>query len=63
VSINSGIGKCCAPQVLRTASASLAGQVGGGRGGGMEAFRINGERLWQSLMEMARIGATPRGGV
>ena len=29
----------------------------------MEAFRINGERLWQSLMEMARIGATPRGGV
>jgi hypothetical protein len=29
----------------------------------MEAFHINGERLWQSLMEMARIGATPRGGV
>ena len=29
----------------------------------MEALRINGERLWQSLMEMARIGATPRGGV
>jgi len=29
----------------------------------MEAFCINGERLWQSLMEMARIGATPRGGV
>src|SRR5215470_8897181 len=29
----------------------------------MEAFRINGERLWQSLMEMARIGATPLGGV
>jgi N-carbamoyl-L-amino-acid hydrolase len=24
---------------------------------------INGERLWQSLMEMARIGATPNGGV
>ena len=29
----------------------------------MAAFRINGERLWQSLMEMARIGATARGGV
>ncbi len=29
----------------------------------MEALRINGARLWQSLMEMARIGATPRGGV
>jgi len=25
--------------------------------------RINGERLWDSLMEMARIGATPKGGV
>ncbi len=25
--------------------------------------RINGERLWQSLMELARIGATPKGGV
>ncbi len=26
-------------------------------------FRIDGERLWGSLMEMARIGATPKGGV
>jgi len=26
-------------------------------------LRINGRRLWDSLMEMARIGATPRGGV
>ena len=26
-------------------------------------WRINGERLWQSLMELARIGATPKGGV
>ena len=25
--------------------------------------RINGERLWESLMELARIGATPKGGV
>src|SRR3982750_7957 len=25
--------------------------------------RINGERLWQSLMQFARIGATPKGGV
>ncbi|MGE3537244.1 MAG: Zn-dependent hydrolase [Candidatus Tectimicrobiota bacterium] len=29
----------------------------------MATVRINGERLWQSLMDMARIGATPRGGV
>ena len=26
-------------------------------------IRINGPRLWSSLMEMARIGATPKGGV
>ncbi|MEZ5857060.1 MAG: Zn-dependent hydrolase [Hyphomicrobiaceae bacterium] len=26
-------------------------------------LRVNGERLWSSLMEMARIGATPKGGV
>ena len=25
--------------------------------------RVNGERLWRSLMELARIGATPKGGV
>lgn len=29
----------------------------------MEALRINGQRLWRSLMELARIGATPKGGV
>ena len=28
-----------------------------------EVIRINGERLWDSLMEMAKIGATPKGGV
>jgi N-carbamoyl-L-amino-acid hydrolase len=27
------------------------------------ALRVNGERLWQSLMELAQIGATPKGGV
>ena len=27
------------------------------------ALRVNGERLWSRLMAMARIGATPRGGV
>ncbi len=27
------------------------------------ALRIDGARLWQSLMELARIGATPKGGV
>ena len=26
-------------------------------------LRIDGERLWASLMELARIGATPKGGV
>ncbi|CAZ90207.1 N-carbamyl-L-cysteine amidohydrolase [Thiomonas arsenitoxydans] len=26
-------------------------------------LRVNGERLWQSLMELAQIGATPKGGV
>jgi N-carbamoyl-L-amino-acid hydrolase len=29
----------------------------------MQNLRINGERLWASLMEMAKIGATPKGGV
>jgi len=29
----------------------------------MNALRINGDRLWASLMELARIGATPKGGV
>lgn len=28
-----------------------------------QALRINGQRLWDSLMEMAQIGATPKGGV
>ena len=29
----------------------------------IETLRINGERLWASLMELAKIGATPKGGV
>ena len=29
----------------------------------IENLRINGQRLWDSLMELARIGATPKGGV
>ncbi len=29
----------------------------------IDAMRINGERLWASLMELAKIGATPKGGV
>ena len=29
----------------------------------MENLRIDGKRLWDSLMEMAQIGATPKGGV
>jgi beta-ureidopropionase / N-carbamoyl-L-amino-acid hydrolase len=29
----------------------------------MRNLRVNGERLWKSLMELAQIGATPKGGV
>ena len=29
----------------------------------IDALRINGKRLWESLMELAQIGATPKGGV
>ncbi len=29
----------------------------------MENLKVNGERLWQSLMELAKIGATAKGGV
>jgi N-carbamoyl-L-amino-acid hydrolase len=29
----------------------------------MNNLRVDGSRLWDSLMEMARIGATPKGGV
>jgi N-carbamoyl-L-amino-acid hydrolase len=28
-----------------------------------DSLRVNGERLWASLMELAQIGATPKGGV
>ncbi len=29
----------------------------------IDALRVNGQRLWDSLMELAKIGATPKGGV
>jgi N-carbamoyl-L-amino-acid hydrolase len=29
----------------------------------IDNLRINGPRLWDSLMELAKIGATPKGGV
>ena len=29
----------------------------------IDTLRINGDRLWASLMELAQIGATPKGGV
>lgn len=29
----------------------------------LDKIRVNGERLWQSLMDLAQIGATPKGGV
>jgi hypothetical protein len=31
--------------------------------GEMRNLQISGERLWASLMELAQIGATPKGGV
>src|ERR1700758_1652266 len=31
--------------------------------GGMRNLQVNGERLWASLMELAQIGATVKGGV
>src|SRR5262245_36080218 len=30
---------------------------------GLNTIRVDGKRLWQSLMELAQIGATPKGGV
>ena len=32
-------------------------------GPAVDNLRINGDRLWASLMELAQIGATPKGGV
>lgn len=29
----------------------------------VEALRVNGDRLWESLMDLAQIGGTPKGGV
>ena len=29
----------------------------------LQGLRVNGQRLWDSLMALARIGATPKGGV
>ena len=29
----------------------------------IDQLRVDGERLWDSLMELAKIGATPKGGV
>ena len=29
----------------------------------LKTLTVNGERLWGSLMDMAKIGATPKGGV
>ena len=29
----------------------------------MQNMKVNGDRLWDSLMEMAKIGATEKGGV
>ena len=29
----------------------------------MQNIKVNGDRLWESLMEMAKIGGTEKGGV
>jgi N-carbamoyl-L-amino-acid hydrolase len=34
-----------------------------GSGKSVEALKVNGQRLWDSLMQLAAIGATPKGGV
>ena len=41
---------------------AATGQTTAGQAAGTNR-RIDGARLWASLMEMAEIGATPRGGV
>ena len=28
----------------------------------MNSLRVNGDRLWKSLMDMAKVGATAKGG-
>jgi beta-ureidopropionase / N-carbamoyl-L-amino-acid hydrolase len=42
---------------------STTRQMDANRAIDLASIRINGERLWSSLMELARIGATPKGGV
>ena len=46
-----------ADRCITAASLNLAGVLA------MAEMKINGDRLWASLMEMAKIGATPKGGV
>ena len=29
----------------------------------VDALRVDGDRMWRSLMDLAQIGATPKGGV
>src|SRR5258706_5616224 len=43
--------------------ADAEGVLGANKEHAMPELRINGDRLWASLMEMAKIGATPKGGV
>jgi beta-ureidopropionase / N-carbamoyl-L-amino-acid hydrolase len=40
-----------------------AAALRGPHGGAMQSLRINPTRLWDTLMETARIGATPKGGI
>ena len=42
---------------------STTRQMNTARVADIDGLRINGERLWSSLMALARIGATPKGGV
>jgi beta-ureidopropionase / N-carbamoyl-L-amino-acid hydrolase len=41
----------------------VGGKMTAMREGGVRNLEVDGERLWASLMELARIGATPKGGV
>ena len=48
---------------MTTITPSKARQMDTARAIDIDGIRINGERLWASLMELARIGVTPKGGV
>jgi N-carbamoyl-L-amino-acid hydrolase len=46
-----------------SAGAGMGAGATSSSGSSLKNIRVDGERLWKSLMELARIGATPKGGV